>query len=93
MTSSNTIVTQWGSKAVTFAALPGDKRKQRMQQCSELIERIKEKTDIDVFLVYGCLLGAVRSNRMIDHDFDIDLSFFVDSNDLTEILSKCRILI
>ena len=87
------ITTQWGSKATTFAALNDEQRRVRMQNCADFMTDIKANTGIDVYLSYGCLLGAVRGGKMISHDFDIDLGFHVEGETKEDIVSECRRLI
>lgn len=87
------ITTQWGSKARSFAALSEDQRRVRMQNCADLMDDIKQNTGIDVYLSYGCLLGAVRSGKMISHDFDIDLGFHVEASTKKDVVKECRRLL
>ena len=87
------ITTQWGTKATSFAALSDEQRRVRMQNCADLMADIKANTGIDVYLSYGCLLGAVRGGKMISHDFDIDLGFHVEGKTKEDIVRECRKLI
>ncbi len=87
------ITTQWGSKARSFAALSDDERRKRMQYCADWMAEIKSHTGIDIYLSYGCLLGAVRNKKMISHDFDIDLGFHVEGETKEDIVTQCRNLI
>lgn len=87
------ITTQWGSKARSFAALSDEQRRVRMQNCADLMADIKANTGIDVYLSYGCLLGAVRNGKMISHDFDIDLGFHVEGETKEDVVKECRRLI
>lgn len=87
------ITTQWGSRARSFAALSDEKRRDMLQHCADWMASIKENTGIDIYLSYGCLLGAVRNGKMISHDFDIDLGFHASGETKEEIVSQCRKLI
>jgi len=87
------IRTQWGSKATSFAALSDEERHVRLQHCAAWMAAIKRDTGIDIYLSYGCLLGAVRSRKLISHDFDIDLGFHVAGQTREDIVSECRKLI
>jgi len=42
---------------------------------------ISEEFGLDVFIVYGTLLGAVREGTYIGHDMDFDAAFVADSVD------------
>jgi SAM-dependent methyltransferase len=93
MTDSHIITTQWGTQAKTFAAMPSEVRTQQMQYCAEIMADIKANTGIDVYLSYGCLLGAQRNGKMISHDFDIDLAFHVNATTKEDVVTECRRLI
>ena len=49
------------------------RKKEFLESC-----RILEKLKINYFLVSGILLGAVRDNKLISWDWDIELSLFSD---------------
>lgn len=87
------ITTQWGTKVKSFAGLSDEQRRVQMEHCATFIADVKANTGIDVYLSYGCLLGAARSGEMISHDFDIDLGFYIEASEKPEIVSKCRDLI
>ena len=50
---------------------------------SEFLE-ICNKLNIKIFLVYGTLLGYVRENGLLKHDFDFDVGVF--SHDYNDVL-------
>jgi SAM-dependent methyltransferase len=52
--------------AMTEAVLEGAQR---------VLHDLREECGLDAFLAFGCLLGAVRTGRMIGHDCDVDLSY------------------
>jgi hypothetical protein len=40
-----------------------------------VLHELRERADLDAFLAFGCLLGAVRDGRMIGHDADADVAY------------------
>jgi len=46
-----------------------------LDQVLELLNTLRDEAGVDAYLVYGCLLGAVRNGKMIGHDSDADLSY------------------
>ena len=43
--------------------------------CSQMLEVLQERAGVAAFVVYGTLLGAVRDQRLIKHDNDVDLAY------------------
>ncbi len=84
------ITTQWGTEVESFAALSDEARRVLLEHCATFMAEIKDNTGVDVYLSYGCLLGAARTGKMISYDFDIDLGFHVNSSEKSVIVSKCR---
>lgn len=52
------------------------------------IDKRFRKENIDYVVSCGTLLGAVRENKMIDHDFDVDLDAYEDQIELIEKILK-----
>jgi SAM-dependent methyltransferase len=50
-------------------------REEIMDALEQVLRDLTEKCGLDAFLMYGCLLGAVRDGRMIGHDSDADVAF------------------
>ncbi len=93
MSDEHMVTTQWGTKAKSFAAMESAERTERLQYCVKIMDDIKANTGIDIYLSYGCLLGAQRDGKMISHDFDIDLCFHVEAEEKADVVSECRRLI
>lgn len=74
------VITQWGSRARRFSDYSEPERQALLQNTAALLSRIRHSTDIQCFLSYGALLGAVREGKLIGHDFDIDVVFFADKS-------------
>ncbi|WP_183407343.1 class I SAM-dependent methyltransferase [Massilia aurea] len=90
---NDVITTQWGSQARPFRAYSDDELMSLLNHVSELMNEIKIETGISVFLSYGCLLGAVRSGKVIPHDFDIDAGFIIPDGTVESILQTADSLI
>ena len=62
----------------------------------------KEKLDLDIYLIYGTLLGAIREHDFIPHDTDIDISYIskyntkegvrIERKDIKEVLKSYKML-
>ena len=43
--------------------------------CSHLLDVLSDDAGVPAFVVYGTLLGAVRDQRLIKHDNDVDIAY------------------
>ena len=50
------------------------------------IDRVNQKYKIDIFLVAGGLLGLVREGKLLDHDYDLDMSYFTDDTSAEKLI-------
>jgi len=71
-----------------FDFLPQHKRKERRKRDIEVcttnlldVRDILHKYDMQFFLMYGTLLGAIRGDGFIEHDTDTDLGLFEESKE------------
>lgn len=57
---------------------------------------IKDKFNLDIYLIYGTLLGAIRENNFIEHDNDVDFAYMSKQSNLPDVLNEfygvCAIL-
>lgn len=83
MNNKDLIVNQWGGVVTPFRNLSLEEKRDLILQSKNLINDIKIKLNIDCFLSYGGLLGAVREGALIGHDFDIDFIFLAQDNQLS----------
>ena len=84
------ITTQWGTQVTPFRALDPETRRMQIRCADSFMREVSAATGLDVYLAYGCLLGAVRDGKVIGHDFDIDVAFHIPSDDMEEVLAGCR---
>lgn len=82
------IRTQWGSTARGFGSFSDEALQDLAQKVAGFVKEVADDTGISIFLSYGGLLGAVRNGRLIKHDFDIDLIFCSNREDLESNCSK-----
>jgi len=69
------------------------KNRRFLKNATEIMHRIDSifnELGIDYWLEYGTLLGVIRENGFIKHDYDIDLGLFLDdySEDIEKIFNK-----
>ena len=51
---------------------------------------IKDKFNLDLYLIYGTLLGAIRENDFMEHDNDVDLAYMSKQDNLIDILNEFK---
>lgn len=61
---------------------------QHAKDIVEVQKLYKEQFDVDVYLAYGTLLGAIRDEDFIDHDRDIDLAYMSKHNNMKDIYQE-----
>jgi cyclopropane fatty-acyl-phospholipid synthase-like methyltransferase len=63
-----------------FSHTDSSARDEIMDALEQVMGDLTEKCGLDAFLIYGCLLGAVRDGHMIGHDSDADVAFLSKYN-------------
>lgn len=66
---------KWGALKRTFAD-DSSGRTRLLAAARELLAELNDVVGVPAFLVYGTLLGAVRSGRLIGHDVDVDVAYY-----------------
>lgn len=82
MNNKDILINQWGGIAVPFRTLNSEQKYNLLLYSKHLIEDIKKQLNIDCFLSYGGLLGAVRTGSLIEYDFDLDFIFLAQDDQL-----------
>lgn len=73
----------------SFERMADDSRAELIKAARQLVDALVE-LDVDVYLSYGCLLGAVRDGHMIGHDSDVDLAFLSKHDHPFDIIRESR---
>lgn len=63
-------------------------KNQNVEDLKSIETFFKEKFDIDIYLVYGTLLGAVREKDFILHDGDIDIGYLSKKNKKEDVIQE-----
>jgi hypothetical protein len=69
------------------------KNKRFLKNATEIMHKIDDifnELDIHYWLEYGTLLGVIRDNSFIKHDYDVDLGLFLEdySKDIEKVFNK-----
>lgn len=59
----------------SFDRMDESSRAELVEAAHRVLVALTQECGLDAYLVYGCLLGAVRTGRMIGHDTDVDLAW------------------
>lgn len=74
----------------SFDRMDDASRRELVAASRELAADLVDKCGLDVYLAYGCLLGAVRDGHMIGHDSDIDLAFLSKYEHPFDVIREAR---
>ena len=64
------------SQGKLFKDLSQEEKKLQILELKSFCRWFKKLFDLDIYLIYGTLLGAVREQDLIDNDNDIDVAYF-----------------
>ncbi len=69
---------KWG-RLIRPLADEGDNRLNAvMEEVQKVLKVLREDAEVEPFICYGTLLGAVRDGKLIGHDNDIDVAYVSD---------------
>ncbi|NUR08775.1 MAG: class I SAM-dependent methyltransferase [Nocardioidaceae bacterium] len=72
-----------------FSSTEGSARAEIMDALERVIADLQQQCGLDVYLMYGCLLGAVRDGTMIGHDSDADVAYLSPFTHPFDIIREC----
>ncbi len=72
-----------------FSNTDSSARDEIMDALEQVIADLQERCGLDVYLMYGCLLGAVRNGKMIGHDSDADVAYLSAHTHPFDIIREC----
>jgi hypothetical protein len=61
-----------------------------VETVDQILTDLREAAGLDAFLAFGCLLGAVRSGKMIGHDADADVAYLSKHTHPLDIIRENR---
>ena len=84
---------QWGNEVNWFEQFPPAFLDQTVRWLKELEQFYRHTLGLELFLCYGTLLGAVRAEDFIPHDYDIDLAVLSQRQDLPGIRAEYKTMV
>ncbi len=64
-------------------------RDEIMDALEAVLHDLTERCGLDAYLMYGCLLGAVRDGHMIGHDSDADVAYLSRHHHPFDVIREC----
>ncbi len=77
-------VDHWGNLQVPFSVAP-ERIPQLLDFYTELKNLLKKEENLDLLITGGNLLGILRSGKFLDHDDDLDTTFWFRANDINDV--------
>lgn len=72
-----------------FSNTEDSARDEIMDALERVMHDLTEECGLDTYLMYGCLLGAVRDGHMIGHDSDADVAYLSRYHHPFDIIREC----
>lgn len=63
-------------------------KQQHITQMKLFMDWFEQTFHLDIYLMYGTLLGAYREQTFLEHDFDIDLAYLSAKTDIDDIVEE-----
>ena len=71
-----------------FESMTEQEKEQQVIEIKELEQLFKEQFGLQLYPIYGTLLGIIRDNDFIGHDYDLDLAYISKYHTKKEILKE-----
>ncbi|CAN5599449.1 hypothetical protein BH10ACT10_BH10ACT10_04000 [soil metagenome] len=72
-----------------FSHTEDSARDEIMDALEQVMRDLTEKCGLQTYLMYGCLLGAIRDGHMIGHDSDADVAYLSAYTHPFDIIREC----
>ena len=72
-----------------FSNTEDSAREDIMDALEQVLRDLTDACGLDAYLMYGCLLGAVRDGHMIGHDSDADVAYLSKYHHPFDIIREC----
>ncbi len=72
-----------------FSHTQDSAREQIMDALEKVLHDLTVECGLDAYLMYGCLLGAVRDGHMIGHDSDADVAYLSRHQHPFDVIREC----
>lgn len=72
-----------------FSNTEDSARDEIMDALEKVMHDLTEECGLDTYLMYGCLLGAIRDGHMIGHDSDADVAYLSRYHHPFDIIREC----
>lgn len=73
-----------------FSHTEDSAREDIMDALEKVLHDLTEGCGLDAYLMYGCLLGAVRDGHMIGHDSDADVAYLSRYEHPFDVIRECN---
>lgn len=54
----------------------------------DIVSFFKTELNLNIYLIFGTLLGAIRENDFINHDYDVDLAYISNFKNKKEVINE-----
>lgn len=72
-----------------FSSTHDSAREDIMDALEQVLHDLTATCGLDAYLMYGCLLGAVRDGHLIGHDSDADVAYLSKHDHPLDIIGEC----